>query len=297
MSDMLENGFKAGGVPALEADGSNFVEWMDLVKTVLLSKGLWDYAAGDILKPSTRDAAKEFDKEDAKAAAYLKIAAGKQQWPHLLGLISSKDVLDKLTTVRQGSLEERLPVLQTQFYRFKALATIDLSASKLTQLQLEIATVDQSEMPSDATKKMILLHSLPEGYRSTVCALKAAGLSKIGFDDIVQRLKETEVSINGDTLSEDDLDLARMARGSGYARKGGKDKRDAECFYCHKKGHFKRDCWALNGKPDKQQQLQGATEHVAAAWGARYQAAFTYQKAVGQPERQSWCWIQDAPVI
>lgn len=31
-----------------------------------------------------------------------------------------------------------------------------------------------------------------------------------------------------------------------------------------------------------------STEHVAAAWGARYQAAFTYQKAVGQPKRQEW---------
>ncbi|KXL48203.1 MAG: hypothetical protein FE78DRAFT_29325 [Acidomyces sp. 'richmondensis'] len=59
MSDILETGFKAGGVPALEADRSNFVEWMDLL--------------------STRDVAKEFDKEDTKAAAYLKIAAGKQQ--------------------------------------------------------------------------------------------------------------------------------------------------------------------------------------------------------------------------
>jgi len=79
MSDMLKTGFKAGGVPALEADRSNFIEWMDLVKTVLLLKGLWDYAAGNILKLSTRDAAKEFDKEDTKAAVYLKIAAGKQQ--------------------------------------------------------------------------------------------------------------------------------------------------------------------------------------------------------------------------
>lgn len=88
----------------------------------------------------------------------------------------------------------------------------------------------------------MLLYSLPKGYRSTVYALKAAGLLKIGFDDIVQRLKETKISINRDILSEDNINLARVARGSGYARKGGKDKREVECFYCYKKGHFKRDC-------------------------------------------------------
>jgi len=89
---------------------------------------------------------------------------------------------------------------------------------------------------------MILLHSLPKGYRSTVYALKAAGLLKIGFDDIVQHLKETEISINRDMLSEDDLDLARMARGSGYIYKRGKDKKDIECFHCYKRGHIRRDC-------------------------------------------------------
>ncbi|KYG39704.1 hypothetical protein M433DRAFT_10157 [Acidomyces richmondensis BFW] len=91
-------------------------------------------------------------------------------------------------------------------------------------------------------KKSVLIRSLPSEYQSTIFALKAAGLSKITFDDMVQRLKETEVGLKGqDELSQDEnLPPPSMA----------------------------------------------STEHVAAAWGARYQAAFTYQKAVGQPKRQ-----------
>jgi hypothetical protein len=38
MSDVFETGFKIGRVPAL--DRANFVKWLDLVKTVLLLKGL-----------------------------------------------------------------------------------------------------------------------------------------------------------------------------------------------------------------------------------------------------------------
>lgn len=250
MSDLFKPGIKTGGVPILEADGSNFVEWLDLVKTVLVSKGLWDYVTGDTSKPTTRDAAREFDKEDAKAAAYLKVAAGKGQWPHLIGLTSSKEVLDKLTTVRQGSLEERLPVLQTQFYKFKAQSTIDLSASKLTELQLEISLVDQSEMPSNATKKMILLYSLPEEYRSTVFALKAAGLSKMTFDDMVQRLKETEATLKGDVLFQEDINLARTVR--QHHNGGKKAGSNHPCYYCGMLGHFQANCWRRIADEEKE---------------------------------------------
>jgi len=49
-------------------------------------------------------------------------------------------------------------------------------------------------------KKRVLIRSLLLGYQSTIFALKAAGLLKITFDDIVQRLKETEVGLKGQEL-------------------------------------------------------------------------------------------------
>ena len=74
MSDGLSGfGIKTGDFPVL--DSSNFTEWSDLVETVLLSRGLWDYASGDTKRPSESDKAKEFEKEDAKATAFLKMAA------------------------------------------------------------------------------------------------------------------------------------------------------------------------------------------------------------------------------
>jgi len=46
-------------------------------------------------------------------------------------------------------------------------------------------------------------------------------------------------------------------RGRGGYRKynnnnnRGQEKFDGDCNYCHKKGHMKKDCWALKGKPRK----------------------------------------------
>lgn len=100
MSDMFEASIsseRVGGIPILT--GANFEEWLDLVKTVLRSKKLWNYAAGEIRM--TRENAADFESEDAKAAAYLKIAAGREQRVYLLGLDTSKEVLDKLRSLYQ----------------------------------------------------------------------------------------------------------------------------------------------------------------------------------------------------
>lgn len=289
MSDGLSGlGIKTGSFPVL--DSSNFVEWLDLVETVLLSRGLWDFASGDTKRPSESDKAKEFEKEDAKATAFLKMAAGKEQRAHLLGMTSSKAVLDKLRAVHQVSQQERVQRLLSQFHTFKARDNIDLSASRLTQLQLEIAAADPAEKPSDTVKKTVLLHSLPGEYQSTVFALKAAGLSKTSFDDVVQRLKEVEGALKDHENPATDGNLARVVRRNEASdqraqndRPRKKDRSKVECYHCHKKGHYRSECWSLQGESRQQ-----PAEHSNAAWGAKYQSTFAHQVGHGTPERQEW---------
>jgi hypothetical protein len=195
---------KSGKFPVLTS--SNFTEWLDLAQTVLISKGLWEYATGEITEGSELEDKKSFRKEDAKAVAFLKLAVGREQRAHLLGLTSSKDVLEKLKSVHQVSQLERVQALLSEFHTFKIQSgeSIDISASKLTQLQLQIAAADQTERPSDSIKKTVLLHGLPDEYQSAVFALKAAGLARITFDDMVQRLREVETAMTGPTeLSQD----------------------------------------------------------------------------------------------
>jgi hypothetical protein len=50
-------------------------------------------------------------------------------------------------------------------------------------------------MPSNSTKKTILLKILGDDYKSIVFALKASCITGLSFDDIVKRLKETELGI------------------------------------------------------------------------------------------------------
>ena len=277
MSDGLSSLIsKTGHIPVLKS--SNYTEWLDLVETVLISKGLWGYASGSIARPSEPEKANEFEREDAKASALLKIAAGGEQRAHLIGLRSSQAVLDKLRAVHQVSQQERVQSLLAKFHTFKALDTIELSASRLTQLQLEIAAADSSERPSDSVKKTVFLHSLAEEYQPAIFALKAAGLSTVSFDDIVNRLKEIETT-RATTANENLARAAAKTPGQKALedRPKRKDRRNVECYRCHKKGHFRSECRSEQPAPD-----------TRAAWSVQYQSKFAHQLGYGRPEQQEW---------
>lgn len=249
----------SGKFPILTS--SNFTEWLDLAQTVLISRGLWEYTTGEIVEGSDIEDKRSFRREDAKAVAFLKLAAGREQRAHLLGLTSSKDVLEKLKSVHQVSQLERVQTLLSEFHTFKAQdnESIDISASKLTQLQSQIAAADQTERPSDSIKKTVLLHSLPDEYQSAVFALKAAGLARITFDDMVQRLREVETAMKGQTDS--DQDQARYASRrnqmsprntrSNQQQQHQRNRADMECYHCYRKGHMKRDCRDLRRQRDQ----------------------------------------------
>ena len=295
MSDEFQLGaeHKTGRFPVLT--NANFIEWLDLAEDVLLSKGLWGYVSGDIAQPTEPEKKTAFQKEDAKAVAFLKAVAGREQRAHLIGMKSSKAVLDKLKAVNQVSQQERVQSLLSQFHGFEASSTIDLTASRLTQLQHEIAAADPEERPSDTLKKAVLIQSLPKDYQSTVFALKAAGLSTMSFDAVVQRLKEVELAL-GDRNELDDLARAATGRNKDHKTKG-RSKRNVECYHCHKKGHYQSECWELHGKPPMKGGLQnqhpskgqqrGDSEETAYAWTASYRSA-KRAGAHSRSEQQEW---------
>ena len=200
----MEESYKSlSKVPVLSS--SNFLEWINVLQDVLEGKGLWEYV--EAVTSDLEEDEKIQKKNSAKALAIIKSTANEEQRTHLLGLRSPKEALEKLRSIHQVPSEERVQRLLSEFHEFQWAGTIDGSASQLSRLQLQVAVAKPEERPSDAAKKAVLVRSLPDDYRTTVLALRAAGMAQMSFDEVIQRLKEVESSLSGR-----DQELARFAK-------------------------------------------------------------------------------------
>jgi hypothetical protein len=272
MDDFIKDDKVSSRLPELTK--SNWLEWSDLLKDILESKDLLSVVESTLADNATDSTKAEFKKNDAKARAIIKTAAGSSYRVHLLGLPTARACIQKLKGVCETTSEERVQSLLSTFYGMKFTTSIDTTASKLTTIQNQVKVLSKDEAPTDTAKKTILLKSLGEEYRSTVFALKAAGLSKLSFDDIVQRLKETEYG-----LEETEEVLAR-AVGAKYRPKEsnkskeskdskGNSKRDTRCFYCKKPGHLISECRiriAREKETSKSSKPEEARTVTAEAW-------------------------------
>ena len=98
-------------------------------------------------------------------------------------------------------------------------------------------------------KKTVLLHRLPEEYQSIVFALKAKGLARITFDDMVQCLRAVETAMKGQTNPNQDQarfvdqnSQQKKPQNARNSRQPPRNRTGPECYQCYKKGHMQRDC-------------------------------------------------------
>lgn len=247
-------------VPLLLLTKDNWLDWIDYYEDVLTGKGLWTYTKNE---PSDND--KEAVQHDAMAVSILKAAAGVEGRQHTRGLRTSKAVLDKLKEIHMPAQEKRTSMLLAQFHGFEFQRSVDLTASRLTQLQTDIGSAKLSERPSDDSKKACLIRCLPEKFQSTVFALKAAGISKMSYEDVVQRLRDIESEMEGP--EDDSFDTARVARTRNY-RRGQGNNSDNKCYHCGRVGHYKGNCWRhIKEEEEEQMNRKGEVdEMVTLAW-------------------------------
>src|ERR1700736_1994857 len=140
--------------------------------------------------------------------------------------------------------------------------------NKLQTMHEDLASMGGSIADEDFSS--IILASIPPSYNTYIAAIAATSsllnqsLSPTNLIDAICD-KVDRRAIKNPKSKRDEHDAAFVA---GPLKKGNggwkKLKKDVECYNCHKKGHFKSDCWALGGgaegkEPKKWKGKQKAT--------------------------------------
>ena len=282
-------------IPKLRDDGSNWVDYMDKVRTALGSRGLLRHVDGTATKPMPfkvdpkgllkPDGSVATDEEiDAKEARIAEYERKEYMAQHILkstlpirlvALTRSKNASSIWTAIKDDATKRDV-VYQVEIRR-KMLALrcddgSDMKAhlTKLSELKDELLTIGSKITDEEYTEIIIL--SVPPSFRTviTTAAESARYAGKTLTPEDVTKTILREISYREFDKEKDDK-TSETAMAAKDKKKGdkGKGKSDIECFNCKKKGHRRSKCFAegggMEGQGPKQKKKAEAASKAADA--------------------------------
>ena len=112
------------------------------------------------------------------------------------------------------------------------------------------------------TEEKQVMFILPESFQPMITALSNSTDTVPPLHDVKERIRSEEMRQKQTLQTFDD---AKKALATGQRQ--GNAKKTFTCHFCHKPGHFKRDCrkWAVHLKKNEKQQSASTAEEAAHA--------------------------------
>ena len=245
----------------------DFLLWRKKMKAVLIQQKV-----GKALDESYPTAWTEDKKKEVDEIAYSTIIL------HLSDGILRKVDEEKSTAALWNKLEKLYLVktlpnkifLLEKFFGFKMDTTKDIDANldDFNKLCLDLSNCDQKF--SDEHYAVILLNSLPESFREIKNAIKY-GRNSLTYEVVVNALMSRDLELKvktkdrgegltarGRTLNRNWNQNQNWNKNRSKCKGRSKSKiRGRKCYYCHKEGHYIKDCFKRQREEKDRTQANG----------------------------------------
>lgn len=246
-------------------DGNNFQLWKYQLQIIFRAEKVLDIVEG---KPRPNEAGESQDAWDdlnAKAMLILSTAMEFDQLQCVMTCANAAEMWARLKIIHeQRSAVNKMTLKQKFFdYRMSPTDTIAQHISKVESLVQALA--DIGEPVKEVDKMAKILGSLPARFATFSTAWDSCAEDQQTFDNLTSRLlKEEQKLLDGDEKSTA-FAAVNTYNTSKYNSKNKSsstiNRKDVECYYCHKRGHFKSECRKLLAKLETK--TDDTSEHQA----------------------------------
>ena len=228
-------------------NSSNYSTWKIQCRMALIKEGLWRIVSGEENPPEGVDEQARYAQRKDKALATIVLAVDTSLL-YLLGAdpkdpkVVWKALADQF---QRNTWANKLELKRKLFsLRLAEDGSVQNHIKSLTEIFDALSVIDEPVKEED--RVVYLLASLPECYNVLVTALEASP-------------KVPELSIVTERLLHEEKKIkSRVTESSNEEALAARLKR-FRCHFCHKVGHFKRDCEEfakLKNQPKSQQQAK-----------------------------------------
>lgn len=233
-------------------NGTNFQLWKFQMLALFEASGLKEIVEGKILKPVEADSSyTAWVSKNAKAKCILASSMEFLQLEYLITCQTANEMWNKLSSIYEQRSAANKSMLLSRFYEYRMGAndTVMQHVSKIENLARQLN--DVGEALSDVAINTKILMSLPEKFNPLITAWDSVSVENQIRANLIERLIKEEqrltvVDTTAEALATTSIDKRNDKqinnKKSDNSSSRIKDKKTVECYFCHKLGHYARDC-------------------------------------------------------